>query len=567
MADVAVSRVSLSHIERALAELGNVQVAVAQRVESVQSQQFELDNRMQALAAMFAAYVEADRQAKELQLAETRIVKVRQELETTFGHYGDVRRRATGILQALDAGVVTHETIQSTSEEVMLSTPRYWLAPALVALAAWSRDDPPLAEKALREALERDVDKTALFLALVLRRFGRHQAVGRWLGHFFGRQDPASLRREFVVILDSVSTGAFGPDAKAITGAEVRRWLDELAVRTDFGDTQRERWQSQLVALTPVVDDGNYEHLARHTPSWTQLKASLAAVRRNGVVIHHFAAVFEGELPIPRSLEEQVDDLLDALVGRFDAEELPLRQQEAELQAVIQCNGNRDEAAKRIESTLGALEETVDFPSLLTNAAMHPEESGASRGTQRLAIALSRDWIVAAQEVLTAATRKGAPTSIALKVDSWEGAVADGARDEDVVAEFTDHMDGKTSQAVKAVKFGGAYAVATGAAVLCLAVGAAAASVVLIVAAVVAAGYAGVGWYGLDKRRQEARTAGDNAKRAGLEQLKACLGEVVDLRAEWTREDARAEVAIELLQAISPEEHSLSRAEDPRAVV
>ncbi|MCA1657228.1 MAG: hypothetical protein LC713_05905, partial [Actinobacteria bacterium] len=80
-------------------------------------------------------------------------------------------------------------------------------------------------------------------------------------------------------------------------------------------------------------------------------------------------------------------------------------------------------------------------------------------------------------------------------------------------------------------------------------------------------GYAGVGWHALDRRRAEARTAGDNAKRVGLEQLKAYLGEVVELRAEWTREDARAEAAIELLHAISPEEHSLSRAEDPRAVV
>ena len=85
------------------------------------------DAKLQSLAQLFNVYVQQDRLDKELQLAETRIVKVRQDLENTYGHYGDVRRRATGILQALDVGIVTHETIQSTTEDVMMSATGYWL--------------------------------------------------------------------------------------------------------------------------------------------------------------------------------------------------------------------------------------------------------------------------------------------------------------------------------------------------------------------------------------------------------------------------------------------------------
>ena len=154
---------------------------------------------------------------------------MRAELETTYGHYAEVRRRTTGVLQALDTGVVSHETIQDTTEEVMVASPRYWLAPALVALAAWSRHDRSLADRALAEALRRDVAKTSLFMSLVLRRY-RRPAAARWLAQFFARQDPTALGREFIVVLDAMATGGYGIEGRAIATVEVTAWLKELSI-------------------------------------------------------------------------------------------------------------------------------------------------------------------------------------------------------------------------------------------------------------------------------------------------------------------------------------------------
>src|ERR1044071_2463428 len=151
----------LNGIRQEISTLSRVTEAVSRQVDNVQSQQAEMDNRLMSLAQTFEAFVRADKLAKELNLAETRLTNVRAELETTYGHYAEVRRRTTGVLQALDTGVVSHETIQDTTEEVMVASPRYWLAPALVALAAWSRHDRTLADRALAEALRRDVAKTS----------------------------------------------------------------------------------------------------------------------------------------------------------------------------------------------------------------------------------------------------------------------------------------------------------------------------------------------------------------------------------------------------------------------
>lgn len=566
MSDVAISRANLSAIENALRGLDNSQRAMLANIGQVEQQQIETDNRLQQLTAMFMDFVQKDRMAKDLQLAETRIVKIRQELETTYGHYGDVRRRAVGVLQALDAGLVTHETIQSTTEDVMMSASGYWLAPTLVALAAWIRDDRELAQRALNEALRRDLDKVSLFFSLVLRRYERLSGSARWLGQFFARQDPTALHREFVLILDAVATGAFGPEAKSVTSHRIEQWLERLRTESGFADNQRQRWETTLKSLTPPVT-GGYELLRRLSPTWPELEASLAAARRNTLVIDHFTAVFDGALDIPPRLEDQVDDLLTTLVARFDTEELPLREKEAELAAIIEAGGDTDSAAKRFAVTQQALEEVVDFPTLLTNAAMHAEEAGASRGTQRLAVAMSRDWILAAHDTLTAGARAGVPTAIEVSIDDWKDAVDDDTDDDKLVKDLAEHMDAKTTSAVASIKFSGGPMLSSIAAPLLLIIGIASGAVVLIVAAVAAGIYGAYGYHGLADQRDKAREAGESSKQKACQELRGCLSEIVDYREDWAVEDRYAEQAHEMLASISTSQYELSRSDDARAVI
>src|SRR5205814_3416103 len=122
-----------------------------------------------------------------------------------------VRRSAVGILQAFDVGLISEQTAQTVSEQLMIQAPRYWLAPVLVALAAWSRDEQSLGERAVETAFQRSPAKTSLFMALVLRRQGRYDSAGRWLRHYLAAQDPTALGRDFAVILESIAQGAFGP--------------------------------------------------------------------------------------------------------------------------------------------------------------------------------------------------------------------------------------------------------------------------------------------------------------------------------------------------------------------
>src|SRR5271165_2150291 len=156
----------LSGITSALNSTRKDMQVISAQVVDVAAKNDALSGQLAALMKQFEEFVARDRAHKEISVSETRLVRVNQELETKYGHHAELRRRATGILQATDLNIVREETIRTATEEMMIGAPGYWLAPALVALSAWIADKRELAERALAESLRRDGAKTALLLSL-----------------------------------------------------------------------------------------------------------------------------------------------------------------------------------------------------------------------------------------------------------------------------------------------------------------------------------------------------------------------------------------------------------------
>ena len=115
----------------------------------VTSELNELTQELNGLKASFERFMEDSKRATTLQKAATELIRVRQELEQNFGSYKVVRETMLGVLQATDLALVKKTTISFVTEELMLSTPDYWLAPCLVAVAAWIGNDRDLANGGL----------------------------------------------------------------------------------------------------------------------------------------------------------------------------------------------------------------------------------------------------------------------------------------------------------------------------------------------------------------------------------------------------------------------------------
>lgn len=552
MNEVQISR-DINAISRAVNQIANSQDVLNQKQAVLQQsigQVADVQDRTRGelldLRAEFTEYLRRDELRHNLQVAHTEIIQVRQELETSFGHFAEVRRLATGALQALDVGIVTHGTLRQLSEELMLVTPRYWLAPALVAVAAWIRDDPELAQKALTETTRRDNDKAALFFALVLRRHRRNEATARWLRQYTARQDPTGLSREFTVILDAVSTGAFGHESKHLVMRQLGEWYERLADDREIVDRQVDRWARLLDADRRPVDP-RYTVLPVISPTWPQLKELYEGATVHRTAEERFRALFTGELPQSEDLRRRVDEILDGLVTGYDVEEAPLRRKEHELQEIVKADGDKTRAAKAVQTAVPLHEETVDFLTLLSNAAVGDRRTGTSPGTQRFAVALAKDWIAEGAGRLEAANLGAQPAAVEFELEGWSARIDGTTGEKHLVTSLSAHIVAETEAAVAKVKFAGpplSAAIIAGV-VLLLGLWAGLAhnpglAGFFLVGTAFLAGWSAYQARSLPARRQELRRQGEQRRAVAVARLRGGIAELVDLRAEWERELALA---------------------------
>lgn len=411
-------RVDLSPVVSRLVSLENqldssvadLQVGIGRIHQDLDTTSAEL----RELKAAFDEYVMTAQRTANVQRSETKVGSLKAELDRQFGHYAVVRRSSVGLLQAFDIGNVTNEIASAVSEELMIESPRYWLAPALVALAAWSRDDKEIAEKSIDAAFSRSPEKTSLFFALVLRRQNREEASVRWLRHYFSALDPTALTREFAVILEAAAQNGFGPAGSAVCLEMLTRWNTELRARTEVVDAQIAKWVDELEVHRGRVDPDQYAALAYTSPQWPEVRAQLESAAALPSMIEDYTQVREFDAPRSKIIEDHLDDLLEQLVTEYDEEELPLRRDVAYHEAVIDEAGDLPRAEKRSAIQVEALEETVDAVSLQTMSAISPGALGVSIQTQRVAVGAGQQDFRSATGRFTMGYRSKAVTSVVL---------------------------------------------------------------------------------------------------------------------------------------------------------
>lgn len=564
MGDYIDLRPILRQMQDIQAQLSNDIDTVDVRVKEVDGNVKIINSKVEQLAEDFNNFVNLQTRANRLGQAETRLVKIRQELEKRYGHYDLVRRTTTGILQANDLGLVKKSTITNASEELMISTPGYWLAPCLVALAAWINDQHDLAYKALAEAIRRNDEKASLFLALVCRRAGRKQASLQWVQRYLAAQDEENLNRNAVVILDAYASGLLGTDTEGTVSKQIDTWMNHLTDKPGFVEQQTRQWSDAInLKRTPITGDEGYRYLSRYSHTWPTLKDVMEGARLHATILDYFNGIF-AQKASTAEIKTQLDDILTSLVTDFDDEELPLRRKERFEQFVVDYQGDEAKAKSSMNVEKTALEEHKDFTQLLTDSAMKPESSHANASTQKFAIALSRDWIRNAYNDIIAKNRAAVPHSIEINVDTFNYTTVDGSNEADTLRKFNALIDYEMNDAMNSVamtamdKF--MLPAAIGLGVIAL-IGFIAGGGGWILAILCAIGgiYSGVKYYSAKKQMEQgqARIRSDyETKRSeGTTIIRAMLAEVVDYRREFSQKDAQSAQVLAFLDSITPEQY------------
>lgn len=444
----------LDKASRLLDQAGETTKQARVIVDKVRTRNNQLKADILEMQSEFDSYREYDSEQKELANAKSKIVHVRQELKEKFGVNDTVRQYLTGILEATDLSIVKQKVIDNCTEELMLQSPGYWLTPCLVAIARWLANDRVQANKAIQEAIARDDEKTSLLFSLICRRIGRMNACATWLERYLAVQDPRQMERKMTTVLDAYSNGLFGPQAKKLCAERIDSWLGELSNEVGFVEAQQASWETAMYSKTENERfKKQYPYASKYCSNWGHLEKSLNETGLNQVLLDYFQNIFEKEPGSNASLNAKLDELLENYVTSYDNEELPLRREERMLELIIEERGRVSKAQERFNAEQKALEDTFDFTQLLTNAAMHADVIKASNATQRLSVALSKSWMIAACNNIVLKVRNAIPACFCVNLEDWQFDVRDGTEEESLCrtgeSEFTARRDREVEAVVQ----------------------------------------------------------------------------------------------------------------------
>lgn len=572
MSDRVIEQADLRTIEHNLGAIHNDLQTLDSNVGAVNSNIKVVYDEIGSLAKEFHDFVSVQQRANRLNQAETRLVKIRQELEKKYGHYDIVRRTTTGILQADDIGIVKKDTISNATEELMISTPGYWLAPCLVALAAWINDQPELAEKAIKEGIKRNDEKTSLFFALICRRADRKEACLKWTQRYLANQDEENLDRKTIIVLDAFASGLFGADTEGVISRQMNEWLQHLEEKPGFTEKQTQQWSEAINLKRKPIDTSSYTYLRKYSKTWPVLEDILEGAHLHAEMLEYLIGIFEQKVSTA-TVREQLDDILDSLVTDFDDEELPLRKEEKFEQFIVDFRGDESRARQNMNVEQTAFETHKDFTQLLTDAAMKPETAHSSVSTQKFAFALSRDWVMNAYNDVVAQNRMKIPNEIEINVDTFNDTTVDGQNENELLERFSTLVSSERDAEL-------ATCVMSSFEQFCLYGGIAVGVIGLVMLLFgnkflgLIAVIAGVGMVlnhfskkkDIENKRQNIAERYEKKLSSGSEIIRATLAEVVDFRIEFADKDSESEQVIDFLEQLSPDQYVRKLATSNRRV-
>ncbi len=408
------------------------------KITSVADDLGKVSHELTELRTSFEEFMQETIRANMLQKALTELVRVRQEIENNFGGYKVVRETMLGVLQATDLALVKKTTISQVTEELMLSTPDYWLAPCLVAVSAWIGNNRDLANRAIAEAVKRDEEKTALTMALICRRNNRTATCFEWLSLYFSRQTASNFTKSNFTYLNAYLNGVFGPDENHMCDDYVAKWMREI--QSNGGDVEKqqvEQWSEYCSSFT-VDLDSQFPQMNSCVHEYSDIAAYVSRICSVDTIANNFSQMKNVEVD-QQALKQNIDQTLIDLISHYDKREEPLRNEERYLIKIREFNG--DAAAARaaiLEEDRAKTENALDLISQMTNIVVEKEPGSPSE--KKTSVSYLSSYIRSGFQNYITEKKTAFPKGITLNIDGWSGKSEDGSNADALQKNFEETM-------------------------------------------------------------------------------------------------------------------------------
>lgn len=437
----------LSELGRSISRIQSQTQRIEDSVDSMSDEVRSIREELSALRDDFNIMVEDQRKTANLQRAISELIRVRQEIDQKYGNYTVIRQTMIGVLQATDSALVKKTTISTVSEELMISTPDYWLAPCLVAVAAWISNNKELAERAIRESMRRDEEKTALAMALICRRNGRIQTGYEWLSIYFAKQSAMNFTEESFIYIDAYVNGIFGPDERHTCQGYVSKWIDEVrGNKSDFEKTQVEMWKDYYTRYKKDIEP-EYPDLASAVPEYKRINNVIGRIEGLEDIKKDFRGMQEAFVD-KEALKKAIDAELIRLIANYDIKEMDIRMEEEYLSLVKYFGGDEEKAKEEMQAREARrLRHKLDFIEQMSSEITSGKETSPSK--KKTAVTFLSTYINKGANHFISEPKAEFPSEVTIKIDKWSGKSVDGTEYEQLAPDFERTMNTAREDAIR----------------------------------------------------------------------------------------------------------------------
>lgn len=360
--------------------------------------------------------------SEEIQLAKENVMRIDQVLREQFGDYERIRKTTIGVVRDFDINLVRNKTIHELSEELWITSPRYWLSYALIAVTAWVNNYPEVAANALFECTRRDTIKATLFFTLLNLRFNRIEAARLWFCEYMKSLDPNCLQNEAAVMLQAYLSGLFGRDGEMEKQVEntLDEWIAIINENAELSAELIEAYANYINNINPQVEF-SYASISQFCTNAEELKSTFFDVSKYNGLIHLIEELdVENVVMDAGSYASRIDATMTSLISNYDKEEDELNNQQEYYNLVIKNQGSVDAAESQWKEMLRLKNEGVNIGRAMVRWVLYDDDKTEVH-VRKFGLTYTKKWLLHALDDFSGELQSKSPTSFKLKIDSWEG--------------------------------------------------------------------------------------------------------------------------------------------------
>ncbi len=360
---------------------------------------------------------------EQTQLAHENIMRIDQIIKEQFSNHEAIRKTVMGVVRDFDINLVRNSTIQELSEELWITSSRYWLSYAMIAITAWVNNYPDVAKNALSESGRRDGIKTTLFFCLTNLRFERMDAAKKWFCEYLKVLDPNMLQQETAVLLQAFLNGIFGKDKELehnVTSL-IDQWIGELNADAQACEELVDAYQKYIENLNPGVTFP-YSELGEFCKNCDELRSSYQdAARFDKMVAVLQSMDVEMERQDESNYKARVDAVLINLISNYDPEELSLRNQQAYYRYIVDNSGDMEVAEAQYEAEQRLQNERFNIGKQFIRWAVYDDNEETDVHVRKFGMRNTRQWFQSALDCWDVKIQDRFPLNYELQIDGWTG--------------------------------------------------------------------------------------------------------------------------------------------------